>query len=151
MSDDAKAGLPPDHGVMFAPATIDAFVTQLDFAKMDGLVPVVAQDHESKELLMLAFANETAIRETLATGIGVYWSRSRQKLWRKGEESGHVQVLRDVRVDCYKDTVVYVVEQRVAACHTGYFTCFYRHLTPDGLAVRDGLEKVFDPDKVYKS
>ncbi|MHA1734714.1 MAG: phosphoribosyl-AMP cyclohydrolase [Promethearchaeota archaeon] len=139
------------HGLTFPDEIADELVSRLDFSKIPGnLVPVIAQDANTKEVLMLAFANELAIRETLRTGIGVYWSRSRGKLWRKGEESGHVQLIRDVRVDCYIDTVLYVVEQKVAACHTGYFTCFYRHLTEGGLETRGGLEKVFDPKEVYK-
>ena len=92
---------------------------KLDFEKTDGLIPAIAQDFATGEVLMLAYINEEAWNETLATGRAVYYSRSRKKLWRKGEESGNVQVIKDIRVDCDCDTVIFMVEQiGGAACHT---------------------------------
>ena len=106
---------------------IDKFIVLLDFSKIEGnLVPVIAQDYQTNECLMLAFANEEAVRNSLETGIACYYSRSRKKLWKKGEESGHFQEIQQVFVDCYKDTLLLKVKQNVAACHSGYFSCFYR-------------------------
>jgi len=120
-----------------------------DFTKGDGLVPAIAQDAESGEVLMLAYMNEDAFRETLRTGRAVYFSRSRGRLWRKGEESGNVQQIRDVYLDCDADTILLTVQQiGGAACHEGYKSCFFRKVTPDGLRVVG--ERVFDPDSVYK-
>ena len=96
-----------------------------------GLVPAIAQQHDTGEVLMVAWMNEDAIRETIATGRVCYWSRSRQALWRKGETSGQVQVLKDFRWDCDNDTVLVLVEQTGVACHTGRRSCFFN-------AVRDG-------------
>ncbi|TFF94012.1 MAG: phosphoribosyl-AMP cyclohydrolase [Promethearchaeota archaeon] len=121
----------------------------LDFSKIEGnLVPVIAQDYKTNEVLMLAFANEEAVRESLKTGIACYYSRSRQKLWKKGEESGHVQEIQHVFVDCYEDTLLLKVKQKVAACHTGHYSCFHREYADDHLVTHG--EKVFDPKKVYK-
>ena len=123
--------------------------TYIDFDKQNGLVPAIAQDWETGEILMLAYMNREAFEETLNTGRACYYSRSRSKLWRKGEESGNVQKVREVRVDCDRDTIVLKVEQvGGAACHTGYRSCFYRKIENGGL-VEDG-EKVFDPKEVYK-
>lgn len=122
---------------------------KLDFAKCGGLIPAIAQDHVTNEVLMLAYINEEAWQETLATGHAVYYSRSRQKLWRKGESSGNVQLIRDIAVDCDGDTVVFKVEQiGGAACHTGHRSCFYTHLSADGKVTVDE-DVVFDPEKVY--
>jgi len=124
--------------------------TYIDFGKQNGLVPAIAQDWETGEILMLAYMNREAFEETLNTGRACYYSRSRSKLWRKGEESGNVQKVREVRIDCDRDTIVIKVEQvGGAACHTGYRSCFYRKIENGGL-VEDG-EKVFDPKEVYKS
>lgn len=121
----------------------------LDFAKSDGLIPAIAQDAATGDVLMLAYMNEESYAETLRTGHAVYWSRSRQKLWRKGEESGNVQIVHEILIDCDADTIVLKVEQvGGAACHTGHRSCFYRKVTPDGLV--EIAERVFDPDKVYK-
>ncbi len=95
-----------------------------------GLIPVIAQDAKSGEVLMLAYANEEAIRKTLETGYAHYWSRSRKKLWMKGETSGNVQKVIEVRVDCDGDALLYIVEQVGNACHTGNRTCFFRRLKP---------------------
>lgn len=99
---------------------------------------------------MLAWMNEEALSETLATGRAVYYSRSRGRLWRKGEESGHFQKLVDLRIDCDADAILLVVEQTGAACHEGYATCFFRSLAPDG-QMKIILDRLIDPSKVYKS
>lgn len=116
----------------------------------DGLVPVVAQDHETGRVLMLAWANEEALREAAATGRGVYFSRSRKRLWRKGEESGNVQKLHEIRLDCDGDAVLYVVTQVGGmACHTGRKSCFYRRLEEDGWRVTDPV--IVSPETLYGS
>lgn len=119
-----------------------------DFAKMQGLVPVIAQDAQTGEVLMMAYMNEEAWDRTLETGEVHYWSRSRQKLWHKGGTSGHVQKLLSLRLDCDSDTVVARIDQiGGAACHKGYRSCFYREYK-DG-AVRECSPVVFDPKEVY--
>ena len=122
---------------------------ELDFKKSGGLIPAIAQDWKTGEVLMLAYINEESWKETLRTGHGVYWSRSRSKLWHKGEESGNVQIVKEILVDCDADTVIFKVEQvGGAACHEGYHTCFFRKVAGDNLEVVG--ERVFDPRKVYK-
>ncbi len=122
---------------------------QLDFKKAGGLIPAVAQDAVTGEVLMLAYLNEEAWRETLATGRAVYFSRSRGKLWRKGEESGNVQIIREIRVDCDADTVLFKVEQKGgAACHTGHRSCFYRRVMDDR-TLEETDAPLFDPQEVY--
>jgi phosphoribosyl-AMP cyclohydrolase len=101
---------------------------KLDFEKGNGLIPVVVQDAESKEVLMLAYANEEALEKTLSTGYAHYWSRSRKKLWMKGETSGNTQKIQKVMTDCDYDTLLYVVDQKGPACHTGKYTCFHNKL-----------------------
>lgn len=98
----------------------------------DGLVPAIAQQHDTGEVLMMAWMNADALRETLETGRVCYWSRSRASLWRKGETSGNVQRLVDCRIDCDGDTVLLVVDQTGPACHTGTRTCFFRRAAPGG-------------------
>ncbi len=93
-----------------------------------GLIPVVVQDMNTREVLMLAYANEDAIRKTIETGYAHYWSRSRNKLWMKGETSGNFQRIVEIRVDCDNDALLYLVEQKGVACHTGNYSCFYRKL-----------------------
>jgi phosphoribosyl-AMP cyclohydrolase len=110
----------------------------------DGLIPVVVQDTKTRDILMVAYANEEAIELTRATGFAHYYSRSRKKIWKKGEESGHFQQVVQILVDCDEDCLIYQVEQTGAACHTGYRSCFYRTL--DGAVIS---EKVFDPERVY--
>jgi phosphoribosyl-AMP cyclohydrolase len=123
-------------------------MVKLDFEKQDGLVPAIAQDAESGEVLMLAYINPESWELTLKTGIAHYWSRSRNKLWKKGESSGNIQEVKEIRVDCDSDTVVLKVNQiGDAACHTGYRSCFHL-LVKDGETVVDGV-RVFDPDEVY--
>lgn len=94
----------------------------------DGLIPVIAQEAHSKEVLMLAYANEEAILKTIETGYAHYWSRSREKLWMKGESSGNKQRVVEIRVDCDCDALLYIVEQEGNACHTGNKSCFFRRL-----------------------
>ena len=121
----------------------------LDFDKAGGLVPAVAQDAETGEVLMLAWMNREAFEETVRTGRAVYFSRSRNKLWRKGEESGHFQEVRGVFIDCDADTVLLKVKQiGGAACHEGYKSCFFRQLEGNELKVI--AERIFDPKAVYK-
>lgn len=122
---------------------------KLNFAKGDGLIPVIAQDYETKEVLMLAYMNQQAWEATLQTGKATYWSRSRNSLWLKGETSGHVQLVKDIFIDCDDDTILLQVTQLgEAACHTGYRSCFYRKFK-DGSCVVVG-QKIFDPKEVYK-
>lgn len=121
-----------------------------DFSKSDGLIPVVVQETGSGVVLMLAYMNQEALRETRRTGQAVYFSRSRGGLWRKGESSGHVQHIKNMRIDCDQDTLLLEVEQvGGAACHEGYKSCFFRELTEDGLNVVG--QRVFDPKQVYDS
>jgi len=124
-------------------------MVELDFSKTpDGLLPAIAQDRDSGEVLMLAYVNQEAWRKTLETGIATYWSRSRRKLWIKGESSGNVQQIQEIRVDCDLDTVLFIVRQiGGAACHEGYKSCFFRRLDNAGLTVIG--ERVFDPAEVY--
>jgi phosphoribosyl-AMP cyclohydrolase len=121
-----------------------------DFSR-HPLIPVIAQDVETGDVLMLAYMNEDAYRETLRTKRVCYYSRSRQKLWRKGEESGNVQQLQELYFDCDADTLlVKVVQVGDAACHEGYRSCFFRQLLPDTGEVQVVGERVFDPAEVYK-
>ncbi|MFB6101187.1 MAG: phosphoribosyl-AMP cyclohydrolase [Haloplanus sp.] len=115
----------------------------VDFGS-DGLVPAVAQDADSGEVLMLAYVSPAALEHTRETGRAHYYSRSRDELWAKGATSGHVQHVEEIRVDCDGDALLYVVDQEGGACHTGYRSCFHR--TVEGETVG---ERVFDPDEVY--
>lgn len=122
----------------------------LKFDKMGGLVPAIAQDYESGEILMLAYMNREAWEHTLSSGLATYYSRSRNTLWIKGKTSGHVQHVKEIRVDCDDDTVLLKVEQAGgAACHTGYRSCFYKKI--ENGEVRIIGEPVFDPKEVYTS
>ena len=121
---------------------------ELDFEKCGGLIPAIVQDFETGEVLMMAYVNSEAWQETLRTGCATYFSRSRNRLWRKGEESGNRQLLREIRIDCDGDTILFKVEQiGGAACHTGHRSCFYRKVQDGGLVETD--RPVFDPGKVY--
>ncbi len=112
---------------------------QLDFSKLDGLVPAVVQEERSGTVLMLAFMNRDAWDLTRSTGFAHYWSRSRGRIWKKGETSGHVQEVKEIRVDCDEDTVLLIVRQEGgSACHTGKKSCFYRKLE-DGRLI-EGIE-----------
>ena len=120
----------------------------IDFAKGDGLVPVIVQDDATGNVLMLAYMNRASFERTVATGFATYWSRSRQAFWVKGETSGHRQRVRAIHVDCDGDTVLLRVEQEGgAACHEGYPTCFFRRREDDGWTVVE--TRVFDPATVY--
>ncbi len=128
---------------------MDRILAELDFAKGDGLVTALAVDDDTGEVLMVAHMNEASLRKTLESGQAVYWSRSRGRLWHKGEESGHVQNVRSVQIDCDGDVVLLRVEQiGGAACHTGRRSCFFRKLSGEGL--EDVGVQVFDPEQVYK-
>ncbi len=116
----------------------------LNLKFVDGLIPVIVQDKKSLKVLMMAYANEEAVRLTEETGYAHYYSRSRKKLWKKGEESGHFQKVKRVLTDCDEDCLIYEVVQTGAACHTGYESCFYRTL--DGKVIGT---KIFDPETVY--
>lgn len=120
-----------------------------DFAKGDGLLPAIAQDADSGEVLMLAWMNAESFSQTVATGQAVYFSRSRGKLWRKGEESGHEQEVVEIYVDCDADTILLKVRQTGPACHEGYRSCFFRRNTPQGYQIV--AERLVDPAQVYRS
>jgi phosphoribosyl-AMP cyclohydrolase len=125
----------------------DDLLLQLKFND-DGLIPAIAQQHDSGEVLMMAWMNRDAVAETLKTGRVCYYSRSRSKLWRKGESSGQEQALKELRWDCDADTLLVLVDQKGVACHTGRRNCFFN-------AVRDGeittiAEPEIDPDELYK-
>src|SRR5919206_4113313 len=122
----------------------------IDFEKAGGLVPAVAQDADTGEVLMLAWMNREAFEETVRTGRAVYFSRSRGRLWRKGEESGNVQEVRGVFVDCDADTVLVKVHQvGGAACHEGYQSCFFRKVSSAGEVAETVGDRLFDPKQVY--
>lgn len=123
-------------------------MVELDFEKGEGLIPVVAQDYETGDVLMLAYMNREAWEKTVETGKATYWSRSRSTLWLKGETSGNVQIVREILVDCDLDTVVLKVDQQGgAACHMGYRSCFYRKVSGEEMEIIG--ERVFDPEDVY--
>ena len=114
----------------------------------DGLLPVIVQDHKTNDVLMLAYMNREAFEATLSSGKATYHSRSRNKLWIKGETSGNTQVVKEIRIDCDKDTVLLKVDQiGKAACHTGHISCFYQKIENDKIIVTG--EPVFNPDEVY--
>lgn len=119
-----------------------------DFSRgTDGLLPAIAQSASTGEVLMLAWMNSEAYAETLQTGYATYYSRSRKRLWRKGEESGHRQAVRDIRIDCDADTILLSVDQQGAACHEGYPTCFFRKRTEEGWQIDQ--TRLVDPAIVY--
>ncbi len=120
----------------------------LDFDKMNGLIPAIVQDYKTYEVLMLGFMNPEAGEATLSTGKATFYSRTRQKLWVKGETSGHEQIVKEIRVDCDDDTILLMVDQvGGAACHTGYRSCFFKKIE-DGTVKIIG-KPVFDPREVY--
>jgi phosphoribosyl-AMP cyclohydrolase len=118
-----------------------------DFSRGDGLLPAIAQDAENGEVLMMAWMNAESYAKTVATGQAVYFSRSRGKLWYKGEESGHTQKVEAIFVDCDADTILLKVRQKGPACHEGYRSCFFRRQTKDGFEVV--AERLVDPATVY--
>ena len=120
----------------------------IDFSKNDGLVPVIVQDSETKEVLMLAYADEQAFEMTLKSGYAHFYSRSRRKIWKKGESSGHTQKIVEIRVDCDQDTILYIVIQNKGiACHEGYTSCFYRTVKNGELVVTG--ERLKTPGEIY--
>ena len=123
---------------------------ELDFSKSaDGLIPAIAQDWQTGEVLMLAYINKEAWQKTLDTGIATYWTRSRKKLWVKGESSGNIQKVKEILVDCDQDTVIFKIEQvGGSACLEGYRSCFFRRVEADGTLKIIG-ERVFNPEDVY--
>jgi phosphoribosyl-AMP cyclohydrolase len=126
--------------------------TQIAGLKYDanGLIPAIIQDHATGRVLMFAFMNADSVARTIETGFCHYYSRSRNKLWLKGESSGHTQTVKSVRTDCDKDVLLIGVEQKGAACHDGYESCFYRAFDASGDDWTIEGEKVFDPETVYK-
>ena len=123
-------------------------VKELKFNK-DGLIPAIIQDIENGEVLMLGYINEESFLKTLKTGKVHFFSRSRQKLWLKGETSGHFQLLKEILLDCDNDTLLLKVHQLKAACHKGYRSCFYRKFEPSAGKFKIFKEKVFEPKKIY--
>ena len=115
----------------------------------NGLIPAIIQDDDNKEVLMVGYMNREAVRKTLESGRVCFWSRSREEYWIKGETSGHTQTVRSVAFDCDSDALLIKVEQKGGACHTGFRSCFFREVSPDGNSTRIVGEKVFDPDAVY--
>jgi len=121
---------------------------RLDFNKAGGLVPAIVQDYQTGEILMLAYMDLDAFNATLSTGKATYYSRSRQTLWVKGETSGNMQLIKEIRIDCDDDTVLLKVEQLGgAACHTGYRSCFYKKVEDGSIRIME--EPIFDPKEVY--
>ncbi|MDX1707339.1 MAG: phosphoribosyl-AMP cyclohydrolase [Desulfobacterales bacterium] len=119
-----------------------------DFKKSGGLIPAIAQDDETGEVLMLAYMNRQAWEETLKTGKATYWSRTRQELWIKGQSSGHQQIVKEIRIDCDADAVLLKIEQLGgAACHTGHRSCFHKKVESGSVQIVG--EPVFDPKEVY--
>ena len=123
-------------------------LSELKFDR-DGLVAAIIQDETNNQVLMLGYMNAEAITATFNTGRVCFWSRSRQKLWIKGETSGHTQTVKSIAVDCDGDALLIQVEQKVAACHVGYRSCFFREVSPDGESTRVVGEKVFEAESVY--
>ena len=124
-------------------------MVRLDFAKTGGLIPALAQDYRTGDVLMLAYMNKEAWEATLKTGVATYYSRSRRELWIKGQTSGHQQIVKEIRIDCDADSVLLKVEQiGGAACHTGHRSCFHKKVTADR-AIEIIGEPVFNPEEVY--
>lgn len=126
---------------------LNTALTALKF-NQDGLIPAIAQQHDTGEVLMMAWMNIASIKETLETGQVCYWSRSRNNYWRKGESSGNQQSLISMSTDCDGDTLLLKVEQKGAACHTGRRDCFYNEITKDGLQINSN--PIQDPSQLYK-
>lgn len=125
-----------------------SFLEEIAF-NADGLVPVIVQQHNSGEVLMMAWMNHESLEETLATGRMCYWSRSRKSLWRKGESSGQVQHVKEIRMDCDADALLAVVEQEGVACHTGRRSCFYRTIKNGELVSNQDI--IIPPETLYPS
>lgn len=114
------------------------------------LATAIAQDYESNEILMVAFIDEDAFNKTVSTGNAHYYSTSRNSIWFKGEESGHVQEVKEILLDCDGDAVIFKVKQNGGACHTGHYSCFYRKLSDDGENITETSDLVFNPEETYK-
>ena len=131
---------------------MDSTPLQQEIAKLqynsDGLIPAIAQQHDTGEVLMMAWMNVSSIEETLKTKRVCYWSRSRQKYWRKGEESGQIQTLKEMRFDCDNDTILLIVDQVGPACHTGRKSCFYKLAQGDEVII--GSDPLIDPKELYR-
>ena len=136
----------PVAATMYSYSAIAQAIAAIAF-DANGLVPCIAQQHDSGEILMMAWMNRDAVEETLRTGRVCYWSRARQALWRKGETSGHGQALVDLRIDCDGDTLLALVDQSGVACHTGRHNCFFRALREDKLA--EIAPVLVDPQQMY--
>ncbi len=127
---------------------IRVLINLLDFSKIEGgLIPVIAQDSQTNEVLMLAFANKEAIEKSLETGFMHYYSRSRQKIWKKGESSGHFQEIEELITDCDNDSLLMMVKQIGGACHEGYYSCFYRNFKNGKF--NEIRKRIFNPKDVY--
>lgn len=122
------------------------WINDLKYDK-DGLIPAVMQDYKTNEVLMVAYMNKDSLRKTVETRRAHFYSRSRQRLWLKGESSGHIQSVKEIFIDCDNDCLVIKIEQKGGACHTGFRSCFYRKINGNEFKIIG--EKVFDPDKVY--
>ena len=127
---------------------VETFLATVKFDK-DGLVPAIVQDSNTGQVLMMAWMNEEAVRRSMKEGKTVFWSRSRQKYWVKGESSGNVQVIKDVSFDCDGDTLLFQVEQTGAACHEGYKSCFFRSAKEDGEVSEITEPRLIDPETMY--
>jgi phosphoribosyl-AMP cyclohydrolase len=128
---------------------IEKFLNILDFTKIENqLIPVISQDIKTKEILILAFANKEAVKISLESGFVHYFSRSRKKIWKKGETSGHVQKIEEIIVDCDNDSLLFIVTQKGAACHEGYHSCFHKSLKNGEIKIIGS--KQFEPSEIYK-
>lgn len=126
--------------------SLESALAELKF-NSDGLIPAIAQQHDSNEVLMMAWMNRESLDETLKTGRACFWSRSRQKLWRKGESSGQVQVLKQIRIDCDGDTLLLLVDQTGPACHSGRKSCFYNVIKDQALVIDS--DPLISPEELY--
>ncbi|HTL16130.1 MAG TPA: phosphoribosyl-AMP cyclohydrolase [Patescibacteria group bacterium] len=122
-----------------------------DHLKFDanGLIPAIVQEHKTRRVLMMAWMNRASLEKTLQTGLTHFWSRSRQKFWMKGETSGHTQAVKDIAFDCDGDTLLILVEQKGAACHEGYQSCFFRSVAPDAAGFQVTEQRLDSPEAIY--
>lgn len=133
----------------FSIEEIEIILNQLDFSKIEGnLIPVIAQDYKTNQVLMLAYASKEAIQKSLETGYAHYYSRSRKKLWKKGETSGHFQEIKELIIDCDNDSILIKIRQIGAACHKGYYSCFHKQLKNRKFKIIG--KKIFNPFEAYK-
>lgn len=130
-------------------STLDQAINDLKY-DANGLIPTVVVDAETKQVLMVAYMNKDSLADTVKTGKTHFWSRSRQKYWMKGESSGHTQEVKAIYTDCDKDTLVIEAVQHGAACHKGYYSCFFRKLTDNEWQEAPDAKKIFNPEDVYK-